>query len=320
MNYRSIPKIELHVHLDGSIRPITLATLAGVSVELAYEQSVAPNKCEDLNDYLTRFNLPISVMQTYENIKLVSKELAEDLKRDNVVYAEIRFAPKQHLQKGLTLEQVVEAAIAGLSEVNIKAKLILSMMRNHTILENKKIVDLAHQYEGYVGGVDLAGAEALYPTKDFKELFDYAKSLGVSYTIHAGEADGSESINSAIEYGTKRIGHGIRCLEDIECLNRIINDKILLEICPTSNVQTNVVNNIKEHPFYELYKKGAVLSINTDNRTVSNVSLSDEYQNLIENSNLTEEDLLQINIKCIEYTFTTKEEKLEIHNLLTQKK
>lgn len=311
MNYNSIPKIELHVHLDGSVRIETLAKLANISIEEAKKASIAPNKCLDLNDYLTRFDLPIKVMQTYDNIKLVAKELAEDLKKDNVVYAEIRFAPQQHLNS-LTLDQVVEAALEGLEEVDIKTKLLLSMMRHDSIEKNKEIIDLAKRHSGKVAGVDLAGAEALYPTPNFKELFEYAKKLDVPFTIHAGEADGINSINAAIDFGAKRIGHGIRCIEDQETLDRLKNEKILLEICPTSNVQTNVVDNYSLHPFYELYKKGVKVSINTDNRTVSNVSLTDEYNNLSNAFYLTPHDFININKDTLNYTFTTDIEKQEI--------
>ena len=316
MNYNSIPKIELHVHLDGSVRPITLAKLAGISLEEAMVSSIAPSKCQDLNDYLTRFELPISVMQTYDNIKLVAKELAEDLKKDNVVYAEIRFAPAQHLKKGLTFNQVVEAVIEGLEEVNIKTKIILSMMRNHSIDKNKEVINLAKQYLGKVASIDLAGAESIFKTSTFKELFEYAKKLNVPFTIHAGEADGVSSINAAIDFGTKRLGHGVRCIEDINTLNRIKNEDIMLEVCPTSNIQTNMYKDYSEHPFYRLYKSGVRVSISTDNRTVSNITLSDEYRNLGETFNLDREDFIKINKETLKYTFTTKDEKEEIDKLI----
>lgn len=319
MNYNDIPKIELHVHLDGSVRIETLARLANISIEEAKKISVAPNKCLDLNDYLTRFDLPIKVMQTYDNIKLIAKELAEDLKRENVVYAEIRFAPQQHLKGSLALNQVVEAALEGLEEVNIKTKLLLSMMRNDSIEKNKEIIDLAKKYMGKVVGVDLAGAEALYPTKNFKELFEYANLLEVPFTIHAGEADGINSIISALNFGAKRIGHGIRCIEDEEVLKRLKEENVLLEICPTSNIQTNIVEDYCSHPFYELYKKGINVSINTDNRTVSNVSLTDEYCNLSNAFNLTLEDFININKNSLDYTFMTNEEKEEIKTILINK-
>lgn len=312
MNYNSIPKIELHVHLDGSVRPMTLSKLANIPLEEVKKVSVAPNKCNDLNDYLTKFDLAIEVMQTYDNIKLIATELAEDLKKDNVVYAEIRFAPLKHLKGNLTLNEVVEAAIEGLQKVDIKTKLLLSMMRNDSIELNKKVIDLAKRYLGPVAGVDLAGAEALYPTEDFKELFDYAKSLSVPFTIHAGEADGVNSINAALNFGTKRIGHGVRSIEDKETLKRIKDENILLEICPTSNIQTNIFNSYLDHPFYSLYKNGVKVSINTDNRTVSNVSLTEEYKKLSEVFNLTNADFLKINKDIIDYTFTTDLEKEEI--------
>lgn len=316
MDYKSIPKIELHVHLDGSIRPKTLASLADISLDEALKYSVAPDKCIDLNAYLTRFDLPIKVMQTYDNIKLIASELASDLRDDNVIYAEIRFAPFKHLLGGLTLDDVVNAAIEGLEKVDIKYKLILSMMRNDTLENNKLIIDLAKRYLGKVGGIDLAGAESLYPTGNFKELFEYAKKLKVPFTIHAGEADGVISINSALDFGAKRLGHGIRCIEDEKVLKRIKNSNVMLEICPTSNVQTNVVSSYDKHPLYKFYKEGVKISINTDNRTVSNVTLSDEYRKLGEIFNFTIEDFMKINRDAINYTFTTAKEKEEIRKCL----
>lgn len=316
MDYNSIPKIELHVHLDGSIRPETLSRLSNISIEDAKKNYQAPSKCADLNDYLTRFDLPIKVMQTYDNIKLIAKELAEDLKSDNVIYAEIRFAPQQHLKENLTLDEVVQAAIEGLEMVDIKTKLILSMMRNDSIENNKKIIDLAKKYLGKVGGIDLAGAEALYPTNNFKEVFEYAKELNVPFTIHAGEADGIASIKAALDFGAKRIGHGVRSIEDESIINRLKNEKILLEICPTSNIQTSIVDEYCKHPFYELYKKGIKLSINTDNRTVSNITLTKEYYNLGEAFNLTLEDFININNNTLDYTFTSDKEKEEIKKLM----
>lgn len=315
MDLKSIPKIELHVHLDGSVRPKTLSKLANISIDEAIKSSIASDKCNDLNDYLTRFTLPIKVMQTYENIKLISMELAEDLKNDGVIYAEIRFAPIKHTQT-LTLDEVINAVLDGLSKVDIKTKLILCMMRDDSFENNKKVIDLARKYLGKVGGIDLAGAESLYKTKNFKELFDYAKKLNIPFTIHAGEADGVDSINSAIDFGAKRIGHGIRCIEDKNTLNRIIKEEILLEICPTSNVQTNVVDKYSNHPLFDLYKKGVIISINTDNRTVSNVTLTGEYKKLSENFDLTISDFININKNIIKYTFTNEIEKEEIKQCL----
>jgi adenosine deaminase len=305
-----IPKIELHVHLDGSVRISTLAELSGLSLEEAQLSSVASMYCKDLNEYLTKFNLPISVMQTRENLIRISAELAEDLKNDGVIYAEVRFAPHLHLKNGLSLDEVIDAVLVGLRSVDIKINLILSMMRNESSDSNIKIISLA---KGYIGkgvvAIDLAGAEALYKTADFKELFSLARSLGIPYTIHAGEADDWSSVFSAIEFGAARIGHGVRAIENKHIVDLLKQKNILLEICPTSNIQTGIVKSISAHPINELYKMGVKISINTDNRTVSFIDLDKEYIKLSNSFKYDIKDFCLFNKMAIEASFLTKVDK-----------
>ncbi len=316
MNYHEMKKIELHLHLDGSVRLTTLAELAGLSLEQAQAQAVAPAKCMDLNDYLTRFALPLSIMQTKENLERIAYELAEDLKAENVIYAEIRFAPSQHTSV-LSLEEVVEAVLTGLQKVDIKTNLLLSMMRNEREDVNFKIIDLAQKYrhQGVVG-IDLAGAEALYPTYTFANLFAYANKLGVNFTIHAGEADGPSSIEAALSFGAKRLGHGVRLLEDNKLLNEVREKGILLEVCPTSNIQTNICSSISEHPIALLKKHNIKVCINTDNRTVSHVDLTAEYEKLAQCFNFTQEDFYNFNYNAIMGAFISDEEKEQLVNQL----
>ncbi len=312
MDYKSIPKVELHVHLDGSVRPETLAELANISLEQAKKEAVAPDKCLDLNDYLSRFSLPVSVMQTKENLTRIAYELASDMKSENVIYAEVRFAPMLHTTI-LTASEVIDAVIEGIKKVDIKINLLLCMTRNSDVDTNKKVIDLALAYkDNYVVGIDLAGAEALYKTDDFEELFMYAKKLGINYTIHAGEADGPESILAAIKFGAKRIGHGVRILEDGQVLKMVKDKKILLEVCPTSNVQTNICHTINEHPIKRLIDSGLLVCINTDNRTVSNTTLSLEYQKLALTFGFTSEDFTNLNITAIDASFIEEAEKEKI--------
>lgn len=316
MNYNNMPKAELHVHLDGSVRPKTLAELANISIEEAINASVAPNKCIDLNDYLLRFSLPISVMQTKENLTRIAYELASDMKSENVIYAEVRFAPMQHTSI-LTAEEVIDSIIEGLDKVDIKINLLLCMLRNATSEDNKKVIDLALKYKNNrVVGIDLAGAEALYKTSTFESLFEYAKKLNINYTIHAGEDDGPESILSAINFGAKRIGHGVRVLENKEVVKLVKDKKILLEVCPTSNVQTNICHTINEHPIRKLFDNDLLLSINTDNRTVSNTTLTDEYEKVALAFNFKKEDFKKINMDTIDYAFIGEKEKDELKDII----
>lgn len=308
-----LPKVELHIHLDGSIRPSTAAYLLNKGIDDVSNNMIASDKCEDLNEYLTKFDYPEKILQTKENLERVAYELALDLKKDNVIYAEIRFAPLKHIKEGLTLDSVVDSVLDGLSRVNIKTNLILCMMRNDTYSDNLKVIELASKYLNKgVCGIDLAGAEALYKTSSFKELFVMAKKYNIPFTIHSGEADGYDSILAAINFGATRIGHGIRAIEYDDLINLIIDNNILLEVCPTSNVQTNAVDKYTDHPIKKLIDKGVNVSINTDNRTVSNISLNLEYKKLQESFGFTKELFIKTNLNAIEHAFVSLDEKAKL--------
>lgn len=299
---QEMPKTILHIHLDGSLRPKTVCEWLGKSEDNLNEissQLMVNKNCKDLNQYLEKFDLPIKLLQTQEHIKRATYELYEDLAKQNVKYAQVRFAPAQHTQNGLKYNQIIDAAIEGMEKAkknfNIDGNLILCCMRgNDNKIQNLETVKKAKEYLNIgVGGVDLAGAEALYPTMNFKEIFDLAKQLKIPITIHAGEAAGPESIKAALKMGATRIGHGIRCLEDKELVKELIKKEIVLEVCPTSNLQTKAAQ--EPHPIEELYKQGLKTTISTDNDTVSNTNIIEEYIYILENTNLTFEDLIQMN-------------------------
>lgn len=313
-NLTNMPKVELHLHLDGSVRPQTIAELTNRNIDDIYNNVVAKEQCLDLNDYLTKFDLPNQVMQTKENLERISYELAHDLKKDGIIYAEVRFAPLKHIEKNLTKEEVIDSVLKGFNKVtDIDINIILCMMRNMTYEENKQIIDLALKYKNKkVVAIDLAGAESLYPTKDFENLFTLAKKNNIPYTIHAGEADGIESITSALNFETKRIGHGIRIIESQKLIDRIKNENVLLEICPTSNIQTNAIDKYENHPLKNLYTQNCLVSINTDNRTVSNTTLTKEYELMIKYQNFTLKDILKMNKMAINSSFANQETKNKI--------
>lgn len=308
MTVETMPKVELHVHLDGSVRPSTLGELLHLKEEEVLKQTVAEAQCKNLNDYLAKFDLPIQVMQTKENLERIALEFSKDLERDHVIYAEVRFAPLKHMKQGLSKEEVVEAVLRGLKGGNVLINVILCCMRDDSFTNNCKVIDLANQYPEVVA-VDLAGAEAIYPTHTFGNLFAYAKEKNVPFTIHAGEADGYESIQSALSFGAKRIGHGVLALPYADLLREIKEKDVLLEVCPTSNIQTNIYQDYSSHPIYSLYQRGVSVSINTDNRTVSAVTLSKEYQSLMKSFPFTIEDFYRMNIEAIEHSFLKNEEK-----------
>ena len=281
--------IDLHLHLDGSLSLDSvreLAAMEGIEIETADQAllkklQVSPD-CRDLNEYLEKFDFPCALLQTPAALTKAVSNLRRELAEQGLLYAEIRFAPQFHLGKGMTQTEVVAAAAAGLEGEGVKANLILCCMRmpdNHEI--NLETVRVAAKFLGKgVCAVDLAGAEALFPTCDFEAEFALAKELGIPYTIHAGEADGPESIRKALEFGAKRIGHGVRCIEDETLMAELAQKGIPLELCPTSNIQTCIFEKIEDYPVAKLLDAGICATLNTDNMMVSGVSLSSEADHM----------------------------------------
>ena len=308
---KNLKKIELHLHLDVAVSIKLASQLTGINENELKEKMIAPDKCQNLSEYLTKFSFPCSIMQTKENLTLISKDLVNRLEQQNIIYAEIRFAPMFHVKDGLTYEEVIEAVLTGLnSNPNVKTNLILCMMRGAEKENNLKTIEVAEKYLNRgVCCLDLAGAEDKYPLDEYLYLFEIAKSKNIPFIIHAGENGDANEVKKAIQIGAKRIGHGIHSIEKEEVLNLIKEKNILLEICPTSNIQTNSVNTYKEHPIKKLYQLGIPLSINTDNSTVSNITLTEEYEKLLEIFNFTIEDYKQMNINAINSSFLTNEEK-----------
>lgn len=317
---KKMPKVELHVHLDGSISKEIASKLSELSESEGMNKMVAPDKCENLSDYLTKFDFPISLMQTKENLKEIASDLVKELEKDSVIYAEIRFAPMFHTKEGLTFEEVVEAVLEGLKTNNkVKTNLILCMMRGMAKDDNLKTIEVAHKYLNKgVCAIDLAGAEDKYPLANYLELFDIANSKNIPFTIHAGENGPASEVEKAILVGARRIGHGIHAIYDKAVLNLIKERDVLLEICPTSNIQTNAINSYLEHPIKELYEDEIPLGVNTDNRTVSNISLSEEYLKLYNTFNFTLNDFQKMNENSIKHAFLNEDMKNELMEILKE--
>ena len=237
---------ELHLHLDGSLRPETVWELAREQQiripaadleELRYQMKV-PEDCQSLHECLKRFDLPLRVLQEADALERVTFELTEDLAKEGVTYAEIRFAPQQSMEHGLTQDQAVEAAIRGAKRgmemyPSIRVGLILCCMRGEDKEAlNLETVESVRKYLGdVVCAVDLAGAESLYPTEIFAPVFARVREYGLPMTIHAGEAAGPDSIRTALSYGTKRIGHGISAIQDPGLVEELVKEKVTLEVC-----------------------------------------------------------------------------------------
>lgn len=325
---KKMPKILLHVHLDGSLRPETVkeelekVLNRKLKLEEVKNLLMVERDCRDLNQYLEKFDIPVRVLQTSEQIERATYELFEDLAKDNVIYAEVRYAPSKHRLGGLSYDEVVKASIDGMnkakSQFGIEGNIILCCMRGEGEInkqENIDTVEVAKRFLGKgVSAIDLAGAEALFKTKEFEDIFKLAKEYGIPYTIHAGEADGKESMKKALEFGTKRIGHGVRGIEDKDLMKELREKGIVLEVCPISNYQTRAIEG--EHPLEEMYRSGIHTTINTDNNTVSNTDIIQEYEWVLENTNLTIKDLAIMNEFAAKEIFGTEEQKNKINETL----
>lgn len=353
---KSLPKVSLHDHLDGGLRPATIIELAeAVGHTLPSTDPVALGEwfresadSGSLVRYLETFDHTIAVMQTKEGLARVAKEFVEDLADDGVVYGEVRWAPEQHLQKGLTLDEVVDAVQKGLdagvdavekSGRQIQVGQLITAMRHAD--RGQEIAELAvrHRYNGAVG-FDIAGAEDGFLPSRFRDAFTYLAEHNFPATVHAGEAAGLESIQSALVDGRAlRLGHGVRIAEDIsvefedaeggendddaedtvgmvtlgEVAGWVRDRGIALEICPSSNLQTGAIANfgegIENHPLDMLYQLGFNVTINTDNRLMSGVTLTDEFELLVETFDYDLDDLLELTLNAAESSFLPLDEK-----------
>lgn len=317
-----MPKVELHCHLDGSISPYTIELLAKKEKRKLMEnwrEKISVNAdCTSLTEYLKCFNLPLSFLKTGESFFTAVKNLLCEAAKEQVMYMEIRFAPMLSVTKNLSGEEIIEAAVEGLKsakkEFNIGGNLILCCMRNHGERENEEVIRLAKKYYGRgVCAVDLAGDESAYATDRFKKIFEDAKYSGIPYTIHAGECGRAEEVSMALAMGAKRIGHGI-AMKGRKNLQEICQKgNIGIELCPTSNLQTKAVEYFEEYPIQEFVNAGLLVSINTDNRTVSNTTLTKELWNIWERFGIKPEILTW---NAIASSFAEEEEKRTMYQKL----
>jgi adenosine deaminase len=339
VSIRAAPKVLLHDHLDGGVRPATVVDLArrvgydGLPVTNAVELEQWFRAAADsgsLERYLETFAHTVAVMQTVQGLSRVARECVEDLAADGVVYAEVRWAPEQHVEDGLTLEQVVEAVLSGFQEGaatsaavgrTIRVGAIVTAMRHAA--RSREIAELAVRYrDDGVVGFDIAGAEAGFPPSRHLDAFEYLRRENYHFTIHAGEAFGLPSIWEAIQWcGTDRLGHGVRIVDDITAGGRLgrlaqyVRDKrIPLEMCPSSNVQTGAAKSIAEHPIGLLRRLQFRVTVNTDNRLMSGTSMSREMSLLAEAFNYEWSDLQWFTINAMKSAFIGFDERLAIIN------
>ncbi|KPH78176.1 adenosine deaminase [Oceanobacillus caeni] len=323
MNFLELPKIELHCHLDGSLRAETIIDIAkkeGIQLpsfnkEGLEEKLIAPLECESLDEYLERFSLPNLVMQSKESLRRITFELFEDAARENVKYLEVRFAPLLHTLKGLDVEEVIQAVIEGMREAEscyeIKGNIILCCMRTMSVDRAFEVVEKGKQFLGKgVVAIDLCASEEEGFCHSFIDPIRLAKEYGYRVTIHAGEAGIGRNVLEAVELlGAERIGHGVFIKDCIEAYEIVKEKQIVLEMCPTSNIQTKAVHHYSEHPIYKFHQDGIKVTINTDNRTVSNTTMEKEIYLVNNEFNLGEEDYRQIYLNSVEASFADHETK-----------
>jgi adenosine deaminase len=322
----ALPKTELHCHLDGSMRLKTILDLGEkqkVKLPANTEDGLAKaihmgELCKNLEDYLVAFDVTCSVLQTEEALHRAAYELGLDAAAENVRYIEVRYAPVLHQQRGLKLTTIVDAVLEGLRaakrETRIKYGVILCGIRHMSPQSSLRLAELCVAYKNRgVVGFDLAGAEANFPAKQHREAFQLILKNNVNCTAHAGEAYGPESIGQALHYlGAHRIGHGVRLREDGDLLNYVNDHRIPLECCPSSNVQTRAVTDMESHPLKFYLDYGLRLTINTDNRLITDTTVTNEYWIAHKHLGLSLEDLTTTMVSGFKSAFLPFREKQDL--------
>jgi adenosine deaminase len=325
MSFHHLPKVELHLHLDCSLSSSVVSKLNPLVTHKEYlETFIAPAKCTNLAECLTRALKGIELMQTEEQLRLVTQDLFAQLVQDNVFYAEIRFAPHLHTEQGLSAHEIVRVVEATVSEsikaTGVEARLILCTLRHFSQTQSLDTLKLVEQFKGtYVAGFDIAGDEVGFPIDAHISAFQYAAAHNIPCTAHAGEARGSNSIWETLQhFHPLRLGHGVRSIEDPSLLEHLRQHNIHLEICPTCNVQTDVCLTYSDHPISDIYDAGLSISVNTDTRAMTNITLTQEYEKLHRTFGWGKEQFLQCNLHALRAAFISEPVKQRLINRLLE--
>lgn len=307
-----LPRIDLHCHLDGSLTRGCIQELLGR--EVAIEELQADPDCRSLAEYLEKFQIPLSCLQTREGLKRAGYNFMENVAEDRISYVEVRFAPLLSVNENLDCRKVIESVLEGLErgsrEYHIDYGVIVCAMRHQNETENLQMIRTAREYLGQgVCGADLAGDEAAYPMKDFMSLFKEVKKLSMPFTIHAGECGSVENILDAVECGTFRIGHGIALMGQTDAIRICRERKTGIEMCPISNLQTKAVQSKAEYPMKEFLDQGLLVTVNTDNRTVSDTTIGKEIAFVQEQYGITDEEVRKMLQNSVEIAFAKEEVK-----------
>jgi adenosine deaminase len=317
-----LPKLDLHVHLDGSLRLETVKDLAEglpaeerVSLPIDLARSVTPPLHCTLEEYLRAFEVTVALLQTAEALERAAYELCEDAARENVVYIEIRYAPLLHLRAGLSPREAVVAVLSGMQraekDLGIKTGLILCALKHESTERSMEAAQLAAQYVGKgVVGFDLAGPERGFPPRLHREAIEMTRDAGVHVTLHAGEGCCPEHIREALDLGAERIGHGVYLYQDEATERRVAEEGIPLEVCPTSNLQiSGFMRTLADHPLKRYLDRGIRVTVNTDNRLMSRTTSTDELFRLIEAFGLGREEVRRLLLYSAEAAFLGEEER-----------
>ncbi len=322
--------IDLHVHLPGSIKVETLLELAmeqeailpAYDLEQLKKEMQAPRDCTYLRDVVERYRIIETVLQDRKSIKRVTYELVRELDKQGVLYAEIRITPQFHTLRGMSQAMVVDAAVTGLKRgvedsKNIRANLLLCTIRGSDEKDNfETIVEAEHYLGKGVAGIDLDGSEALYSTSLYEEQIRLIRMEEIPFTIHAGVSAGAESIREAIKLGVKRIGHCVRAREDEWIIEEMEKRGILLEMCPTANLKNHAVKDIWDFPIMDYFNRGIKVCANSDNLLIYDTNVVKEYNLLQRTFGITKDQIYRMNLNALEGAFISKQEKMEIKQLL----
>lgn len=315
---KEIPKIDLHCHLDGSLSKECLQELFGRQIstkELQVEED-----CKSLSEYLEKFDLPLQCLQTENGLRRAGYDFIKNVSEENVKYIEVRFAPSLSKGKGLDCEKVMGAVLEGLEagkkEYGVEYNVIACAMRHLSYEENLK---MAEEVKGFYGkgfcAFDLAGNEAAFPIEGFSKLFQQITAMGIPFTIHGGECGRVENVTKAVEFGAKRIGHGIALRGHDAAISFCRDHNIGIEMCPISNLQTKAVKTIEEYPIREFIQKGLRVTLNTDNRTVSNTNIEKEIRFVQKNWAVTDEEIMTMMRQAIEVSFAENSVKQKLRKI-----
>ncbi len=316
MDFSTLPKVDLHLHFDSSLSFAVVSRLdPAVTLSDYQREFILPPKCPDMAEFFACAPKGSALIQTEEQLRLATFDVFEQLQRDNVIYAEILLFPYLHTNRGLSAEKVVEivdkAVTQASEEMGIEARIILSVLRHYSTQQSLATVKLVEHFQGtHVVGVDLGGYEAAYPLFAHIPAFQYAAQHGIPRTVHAGEMLGAESVWDTLKYlHPSRLGHGVRSIEDPALLEHLRKEQIHLEVCPTSNVQLDLYKTYADHPINSFYESGMAVSVNTDTRTMTNVTLTQEYERLHQVFGWQKEHFFRCNLNAIHAAFLPEDTK-----------